>query len=89
MFTKHARERSQQRGIPPFVVDMLLQYGERQRDGHGAEIHYFGKRGRRRLQTYVGPAILEHLSHYLNVYAVVADGEVVTCGYRTKTIKRQ
>ena len=68
--TAHASIRSQQRGIPPLVVDLLLQFGCREHDHTGAEIVYFDRRSKKRLESY----------------AVLADGEIVTVGARFKRI---
>lgn len=35
----HAATRAQQRGIPPFVANLLDNYGHREFDGHGGGCH--------------------------------------------------
>ena len=57
MNTAHANVRSQQRGIPPIVVDLLFQFGHRQHDHAGAEIVYFDRRSRKRLEGRYRAAI--------------------------------
>jgi hypothetical protein len=81
----HATVRCQQRGIPPIVVDLLLQFGHRQHDHAGAEIVYFDRRSRKRIESYVG-GLISKLSEHLDSYAVVADGMVITVGTRFKRI---
>lgn len=83
--TSHAQIRSQQRGIPPLVVDLLLQFGRREHDHRGAEIVYFDRRSRKRIESYAG-GLISKLSEHLDSYAIVADGAVVTVGNRTKRI---
>ena len=82
MYTKHARARMQQRGLSPFVVDLLLLYGNEEHDGHGGIRHFFTKRSRKQLRRDVGGQIYKHLRHYLNAYAAECDGQIVTAGWR-------
>ncbi len=88
MYTAHAKVRMQQRAIPSSVVTLLLDYGERAPDGHGGEIFYFGKRGRRRVLRSKGQAVSRRLEGHWRDYVVVADGQVVTCGKRYRRIRR-
>lgn len=89
MYTRHAEIRRQQRGIQSCVVELLLDYGERTAAGRGAEIFYFGKRGRSRVRLNEGSDLLRRLEDCLRDYVVVvADGQVVTCGKRYQPIRR-
>ena len=88
MYTTHAKVRMQQRGIPSRVVELLLDYGERVPAHRGAEIFYFGDRGRSRVRLKEGPSLMRRLEEYLRDYVVVADGQVVTCGKRYQPIRR-
>lgn len=83
--TTHSHIRSQQRGIPPLVVDLLLQFGRREHDHRGAEIVYFDRRSRKRIESYAG-GLISKLSKHLKSYVVIADGVVVTVGNRSKKI---
>jgi len=83
----HASIRCQQRGIPALVLDLLLQFGSREHDRAGAEIVYFDRRSKKRIESYTG-GLISRLSDYLDSYAVVADGQVVTVGHRYKRINR-
>ena len=83
--TAHANIRCQQRGIPPLVVDLLLQFGCREHDHSGAEIFYFDRRSKKRIESYAGGPISK-LSEHLDSYAVVAAGVVITVGARCKRI---
>lgn len=85
--TAHAHIRSQQRGIPPLVVDLLLQFGRREHDHRGAEIVYFDRHSRKRIESYAG-GLISKLSEHLDSYAVVANGEIITVGSRLKRINR-
>ena len=44
IMTNHAKHRQQQRGVPPMIVDWLLQYGETTYVGPGAKARFFTKR---------------------------------------------
>jgi len=83
--TTHASTRCQQRGIPPIMLDLLLQFGCREHDHAGAEIVYFDRRSKRRIESYAG-GLISKLSEHLDSYAVVSDGEIVTVGTRYKRI---
>lgn len=85
--TEHADVRIQQRGIPPLVVDLLLQFGRREHDHHGAEIVYFDRKSRNRIVKYSG-GLIGKLNEHLESYAVLADGNIITVGTRYKNIIR-
>ena len=85
--TTHASIRSQQRGIPPLVLDWLETYGDESFDHHGAVILHFSKRSVRRLERAVGRQPVCKLKEYLRCYAVLSDGHVVTVGKHFKRIK--
>ncbi len=88
--SRHAEVRSRQRGIPPLILDWLVRYGNREHDGHGAEVHFFDRAARRRLGQVAGDAALGRLGDLLDAYAVVsADGAVVTVGHRYRRIRRR
>lgn len=87
MKTAHANARCQQRGIPPIVVDMLLQFGRREHDHAGAEIVYFDGSARKKIEKYTG-SLIGKFSEHLDSYAVLAEGAIITVGTRYKRIKR-
>jgi hypothetical protein len=88
-FSRHAEARLQQRGIPPFVIELLERCGSTTRCG-GADLLYFDKQARKRLERELGGArSLRLLEPWLSVYAVINDnGGVVTAGHRSKRINR-
>jgi hypothetical protein len=83
--TLHTNTRAQQRGIPPLIIDLLLKFGVRERDGRGAEICYFDNKSKKKIQTYAG-GLLGKLSEELNAYAVVEGETIITVGTRYKRI---
>ncbi len=82
--TLHANVRAQQRGVPPLVMNWLLDYGEETFDGRGGVLRYFTPRSIRQLEREVGQAPLKRLSEYLRCYLVQGsqDGNVITVGKR-------
>lgn len=86
--TKHAQCRSQQRGIPPIAVDLLLQFGRREKAGDGACRVFLDKGARKRLRAYAGP-LVNALDTHLNIYAIVASDErVITVAHRLERLQR-
>lgn len=85
--THHSACRAQQRGVPPMIIDFLIQFGARQHDAHGAEVVYFDREAKRRLERYSG-GIFGKLNEHLDSYAVLCNGHVVTTGCRYKRINR-
>jgi hypothetical protein len=83
----HATVRCQQRGIPTLVLDLLLEFGQREHDHAGAEIVFFDHRARKRIESYSG-GLISKQNEFLDSYAVLADGNIVTVGHRYKRINR-
>lgn len=82
--TKHAQTRSQQRAIPPMLIDLLLQFGFSERAGTGVSKVFFDKASRRKVKAYAG-TLARILDDHLDVYAVVSDDlRVITTGHRTE-----
>jgi hypothetical protein len=88
MISRHAQYRMRERGVPPLVVDWLLQFGQMHFDHRGGIIYFFDKHSRRRLEKAVGPRVVSHLSGYLNSYAVssASDERLVTVGRRYRRL---
>ncbi len=87
--TAHAQARMQQRGVTPGLLELLDAYGATEHDHRGAEVRYFNKAARRRLQRAEGRDVYRAIEAKLNVYAVVTrDGCLVTVGRRDHRINR-
>ncbi len=69
--TRHARQRQQQRAIPPIVEQWLDEFGERQYSGRGAVLEYFSSRSLRRMETHLGRHFLAENRKYLRAYRIV------------------
>ncbi len=85
--TTHAAQRLRQRGIPPAALDVLEDFGHVHHDHHGAEILYMDHRARRAARRALGDDAWRQAERLMNVYAVVADGCVVTVGHRTRRVR--
>ncbi|WP_313315465.1 hypothetical protein [Pulveribacter sp.] len=82
MLTHHAAVRSQQRCIPPMLIDLLLRFGVSEPAGKGAEKVFLDQRARKQLKSYAGP-LAPLLERELDIYAVVAgEGQVITVAHR-------
>jgi hypothetical protein len=88
--TYHAGARSQQRGIPPFILDCLDNFGEEVYDGRGAIIRYFTRESRKKMKHEFGKDLFSKLESFFNIYKVEShDGTVITAGHLTKRINRK
>lgn len=85
MTTYHADVRAQQRGVPPFILDLLLEFGSREHDARGAEIVFFDRRAKKHVEKYTG-GLLSKLNEHLDAYAVLSEGKIITVGPRIKRI---
>lgn len=83
--TEHAQRRSQQRGISPFILGLIIDFGQCTYR-HGAEVYFLDKLGRRKLQRELGKKVYARFEDQLNIY-VVLDGSVITVAHRIHRIK--
>lgn len=68
--SKHASVRSQQRGIPPLIVEWLLEYGHRSPANGAIRVHMTG-RSRRTLSRAVGKQVVGLLGKLLTAEAII------------------
>jgi len=88
--TCHAHRRCQQRGIPPIVLNWLLDYGAESYQHDGTVIRFFDKRACKRLDSIVGHEATSRMSKFLNAYACTDGSQrVITAGYRYKRVWRK
>ena len=83
--TVHSGIRGQQRGVPPMIVDLLIQFGAREQHTQGSEIVYFNRKSKKKIETYAG-GLFGKLNEHMDAYAVIASGKLVTVGARFKRI---
>jgi hypothetical protein len=83
-YSKHAKRRSQQRGIPDRIIELMLAHGDRESAGKGSTICCI--RSRLTRSELIREAAFEGLTgidRYLCVYLVIAqDNTIVTVGHR-------
>ena len=83
-FTKHAEQRSQQRGIPPEMSDLYLEYAS-WTHSKGARRYSFDKKSRRRLKSSLSHSDYRHYEKWLDCYIVVVrEGAIKTIAHRTR-----
>lgn len=87
--TRHARERMQQRSIPPLVLDLLDECGTRLHSC-GAERIIFDKAACKRLKRKLGgDRGMRFVEPWLKVYAILGDdGRYVTASHTRRRIWR-
>jgi hypothetical protein len=76
--SKHAKIRSQQRGIPSKLINMVIDHGKPERGKGGAQIYLITKKDKNEIITQLKQDI-QVLEKSLNIKVVVsADGEIIT-----------
>jgi len=84
----HAKIRSQQRAIPPMMIDLLLKFGTSEKSGNGTSKFFFDKASRRKVKAYAGN-VSKVLEEHLDLYVVVGENNaVVTVAHRMERIQR-
>lgn len=79
--TYHSSCRSQQRSIPDFAIDLVLDYGKCSPAGRGAESYSFDKRSWRKACDCLGSDVRRY-ERYRSIYVIVSDGRIVTVAWR-------
>ena len=82
--TRHAEQRSQQRGIRAEAMEVLLTHGA-STISHGCEVVFMDQQARRRARAALGRTGYAQIERALDAYLVVGhDGAIVTCAHRRK-----
>ncbi len=86
--TAHARKRLQQRGIPEYFVDVLLDFGSTQKSHGGSEIVFLRQHDKKLAKgTLSDVKIFQRLR---NAYLILSSsGKVITAGYRYRSVITQ
>ncbi len=87
--TKHAQTRSQQRAIPPLIIEWLCKYGCRLNGMNGTTVCFFDRESRRSLASEVGHVVVRRLSDMMDTYLVLSGNSIVTLGHRYKPFKNK
>lgn len=90
MTTKHFAIRTQQRGIPHGMQELLDRFGDLQYDGNGHRIVYFSGTSKKKMEKELGRSFVNKLGTWSNVYKVEtsAGDRAITTGIRTDRIRR-
>lgn len=91
MNTRHANVRAQQRGIPPFIDQVLDLYGREHYDGHGGVVLYLDSKSIRCMERDMGREPVRRLAEWRDVYKVksTTDGRTITTGHLTRRLWRK
>ena len=82
--TRHAAQRSQQRGIRAEALEVLLTHGA-STSSHGREVVFMDRPARRRARAALGRTAYAQLERALDAYLVIGfSGAIVTCAHRGK-----
>jgi len=83
----HWQIRASQRAIPQEAIELVLEFGDSVHDHKGAEIIYLSKRARRRIGQEQRDGV-PRFDKALDVYLVIANGELRTVGHRYRRLPR-
>jgi len=87
-FSQHALVRSQNRALPPPIIDLLLDFGQSRRRGK-ADVHFLTRSGRAKLIEAIGSKAYGQIARKLDSYVVISDqGSVITVARRLRRIRR-
>ncbi len=86
--SSHAIERSNQRGIPEAMIDLIIKFGAVEYH-RGSEIFSLDKKGLRKAKSYFGSLYSGSRDTLRDFYIVVREDTVVTAARRTTHHKRQ
>lgn len=84
--TRHAEQRSNQRGIRREVMEVLWAYGAT-KISHGVEVVFMDRAARRKVREALGRIDYARLERALDTYLVVGGGQVLTCAHRSKPLR--
>lgn len=84
--TNHARNRSEQRGIPSPVIGLILDYGDCRDAGEGARKYALSKDSLRELKRDLGKKAPSNLDRFRKAYVVSAAGKIITVAFAHRPI---
>jgi hypothetical protein len=84
--TRHARERSAGRAIPPMIAEMIVDFGQSRDAGNGACKYALTRESMRELRRLAGREIVKALDPYRNrnAYVIAAGGTIITVAYASR-----
>ena len=86
--TRHARERSTGRGIPPMIVEFILEFGKSRDAGDGARKFALTSESMREIRRFGGREIAKAVAPYRNrnAYVVAENQRIITVAYASRPI---
>ena len=89
MLSNHAKNRMQQRAIPPLIVDLLYRYGREQQQC-GSTVLFFDKQSRKRVRKALED-VTSRFDKLSDAYLIEADGgdTAITVGHRLRRFKNK
>ncbi len=87
MLSNHAKQRMQQRAIPPLMIDLLYRYGNEKRQC-GSTVLFFDKKSRKHVRKAL-EEVIKRFDKLSNVYLIEAgdSSTTVTVGHRLQRFK--
>jgi len=86
--SEHAKQRCKERGISPFVVEMITSHGCHCWS-HGAKKYFLDKAARKKVKHHLGSMIYRRVEDKLNVYILVSEDDmIITAAHRNQRISR-
>jgi len=86
--SEHAKVRMQQRGIPPHVVDNIINYGSTRKVKGGAVARFMNRESLRLAREELSKREQLDLDRHKQVYVIVECDRVITVGHRQERYYR-
>ena len=87
--SRHAEKRMQQRGIPPWLLDLAIHCGAGFYSRGARVFHFHNKRAWRVAERKIRAMELAEDNHLRDAYFVEKSGLVLTASWMDKSIRRQ
>lgn len=86
--TRHARERSTARDIPPLIAETIIAFGQSRDAGDGTRKYALSKESMRELRRVAGRAMTNAIAPYRNrnAYVLVSGENIVTVAFASRPL---
>lgn len=87
-FTRHARERSTGRSIPPMIAEIIIDFGQSRDAGDGTRKYALTSESMREIRRCGGREIAKAVEPYRsrNAYVVAAGQRIVTAAFASRPL---
>lgn len=86
IITRHARQRTQQRGIPNGIIDLIIDFGRSCDAGDGACRYALAKDSLRAIRRSYGSQFADAASRYRCAYVVMVGNKIITAAFSNQPI---